>query len=248
MATIFGKGRWVYWTILLAVLVAAGVVVVRRKSPEEVARKRLVWGDTALANGDYEQAIAFYKVAVEKDPTLYSARFNLALAYEYVDEEKAAAAWEEYLEVAGGEPSQAEWLEEARAHLGRLEASPYAARAAELFEKEDYDAARAEYEAALEYDPESLELLRGAAAVEAAAGDHEAAAAYYERALDLAPYSMNIRYELARTYEELDKNKAVKFYEEMLEMSKTNPGATMEKLKDAQRRHAALRREGYRAD
>jgi tetratricopeptide (TPR) repeat protein len=93
-----------------------------------------------------------------------------------------------------------------------------------------------------------LELLRGAAAVEAAAGDHDAAAAYYERALDLAPYSMNIRYELGRTYEELDKNKAVKFYEEMLEMSKTNPGATMEKLKDARRRHAALRREGYRAD
>ena len=59
---------------------------------------------------------------------------------------------------------------------------------------------------------------------------------------------MNIRYELARACEELDKNKAVRLYEEMLEMSKKNPGATLEKLKDAQRRHAALRREGYRAE
>lgn len=248
MATIFGKGRWVYWTILLAVLVAAGVVIVRRKSPEEVARTRLLWGDAALANGDYEQAIAFYKVAVEKDPTLYGAHFNLALAYEYVDEEKARAAWEGYIAAAGGEPSQAEWLEEARAHLGRLEAAPHAARAAELSEKKDYDAAREEYDAALGADPENLDLLRGAAANETAAGDYAAAAAYYERALEIAPYSMNIRYELARACEEFDKNKAVTLYEEMLAMSKKNPGATLEKLKDAQRRHAALRREGYRAE
>jgi tetratricopeptide (TPR) repeat protein len=248
VATFFGKGRWVYWTILLAVMVAAGVVLVRRKSPEEVARTRLVWGDAALAAGDYEQAIAFYKVAVDKDPTLWSAYFNLALAYEYVDQEKAVAAWEKYVEVAAGEPSQEEWREEAGAHLGRLRAAPHAARAVELSDKEEYDAARAEYEAGLKFDPESLDLLRGAAANEAAAGDYGAAAAYYERALGLAPYSMNIRYELARAYEELDKNKAVKLYEEMLAMSKTNTGATIEKLKDAQRRHAALRREGYRAE
>ena len=248
MATFFGKGRWAYWTILLAVLVAAGVVLVRRKSPEEIARKRLVWGDAALAAGDYEQAIAFYKVAVDKDPTLWSAHFNLALAYEYVDEEKALAAWEKYVEAAAGEPSQGEWLEEARAHLGRLRAAPHAARAAEFCENKKYDEAREAYKAALESDPGSLDLLRGAAANEAAAGDYGAAAAYYERALEVAPYSMNIRYELALTCEKLDKNKAVRLYEEMLEMSKNNPGTTLEKLKDAQRRHAALRREGYRGE
>ncbi len=104
----FGKGRWMYWSILLAALFAAGIILGQRKSPEEVARKRLVWGDAALASGKYDQAIAFYKTAVGKDPTLWSAYFNLALAYEYEDEEKALAAWEKYLEAAEGEPSQEE--------------------------------------------------------------------------------------------------------------------------------------------
>jgi tetratricopeptide (TPR) repeat protein len=241
----FGKGRWIYWTILLAVLVAAGVVVVRRKSPQEVAETRLLWGDAALASADYEQAVAFYKTAIEKNPTLWSAYFNLALAYEYVDEEKALAAWEKYLEVAAAEPSQEEWLAQARDRRGRLRAGPHYARAVELAEAADYGGAREEYEKALTWSPESLDILRGAAANEAAAGDYAAAARYYERALALAPYSMNIKYELALVCEKLDKNKAAALYRELLEMSETNTGITMEKLKDAQRRHAALVREGY---
>jgi tetratricopeptide (TPR) repeat protein len=242
----FGKGRWMYWSILLAVLVAAGIIVARRKSPEEVARTRLVWGDAALASGKYDQAIAFYKTAIDKDPTLWSAYFNLALAYEYEDEEKALAAWEKYLEVAEEEPSQAEWLVQARDHRGRLLAAPHFARALELTEADDYERARGEYEAALEARPDDLDVLKGAAANEAAAGDYAAAARYYERALEVAPYSMNIRYDLALVCENFDKGKAATLYRELLEMSKTNAGITMEKLKDAQRRHAALAREGYR--
>lgn len=241
----FGKGRWIYWTILLAVLVAAGVIIVRRKSPHEVAETRLLWGDAALASSDYEQAIAFYKTAIEKDPTLWSAYFNLALAYEYVDEEKALAAWEKYLAVAEGEPSQREWLVQARDHRDRLRAAPHFARALALTEAADYGDARKEYEKALTFNPDDLDVLRGAAANEAAAGDHAAAARYYEKALALAPYSMNLRYDLARTYENFDKGKAAALYRELLEMSKTNPGITMEKLEDAQKRYAALAREGY---
>lgn len=242
----FGKGRWMYWSILLAVLVAAGIIVARRKPPEEVARKRLVWGDAALASGEYDQAIAFYKTAIDKDPTLCSAYFNLALAYEYVDDEKALAAWEKYLEVAAAEPSQQEWVAQARDHRGRLRAAPYFVRALELTEGADYDGARREYEAALKWRPADLDILKRAAANEVAAGDNAAAVRYYERALEAAPYSMNIRYDLALVYENVDKGKAATLYRELLEMSATNAGITMEKLKDAQRRHAALAREGYR--
>lgn len=242
----FGKGRWMYWTILLAVIVAAGVVIVRRKSPQEVAETRLLWGDAALASADYDQAIAFYKTAIDKNPTLWSAYFNLALAYEYVDEEKALAAWEKYLQVAEGEPSQAEWLGQAREHRGRLRAGPHFARALELTEAGDYAGAREEYEKALTWSPENLAVLKRAAANEVAAGDYAAAARYYEKALALAPYSMNIRYDLGRVYENLDKGKAAIMYRELIEMSRTNPGITTEKLKDAQKRRAALAREGYR--
>jgi tetratricopeptide (TPR) repeat protein len=242
----FGKGRWMYWTILLAVLVAVGVIIARRKSPEEVARTRLVWGDAALAAGDYDQAIAFYRTAVDKDPTLWSAYFNLALAYEYVDDDEALAAWDKYIELAEGEPSQRDWLVRARDHRAGLLAAPRFARALELTESGDYDGARREYEAALALRPDDLDVLKGAAVNEAAAGDYAAAARYYERALEIAPYSMNIRYDLARVYENFDKRKAATLYRELLEMSETNAGITMEKLKDAQRRHAALAREGYR--
>jgi tetratricopeptide (TPR) repeat protein len=241
----FGKGRWMYWTILVAVLVAIGVVVAKRKSPEEIGRQRLTWGDAALRAKDYEQAIAFYKTAINNDPTLWSAYFNLALAYEYVDDEKALAAWEKYLEVAKDEPSQEEWLAQARDYRGRLRAGPHFTRAVELNEAGEYGRAREEYKAALEWSPENLDILRRAAANEAAAGDYAAAARYYEKALALAPYSMNIRYDLGRAYENFDKAKAAPLYGEILEMYKTNPGITMEKLKDAQRRYVSLKRKGY---
>jgi tetratricopeptide (TPR) repeat protein len=119
-------------------------------------------------------------------------------------------------------------------------------RALELTQGGDYDDARREYDAALALRAEDLDVLKGAAANEAAAGDYAAAARYYERALEVAPYSMNIRYDLARVYENFDKGRAAAIYRELLEMSETNAGITMEKLKDAQRRHAALAREGYR--
>ncbi|NIT36233.1 MAG: tetratricopeptide repeat protein [candidate division Zixibacteria bacterium] len=242
----FGKGRWMYWTILLAVLVAVVVVVAKRKSPEEIARQRLTWGDEAFKGKDYEQAIAFYKTAINNDPTLWSAYFNLALAYEYVDDGKALAAWEKYLEVAKDEPSQKEWLAQARDHRGRLRAGPHFTRAVDLNEGGDYERAREEYKAALEWSPENLDILRRAAANEAAAGDYAAAAQYYEKALALAPYSINIKYDLGRAYENFDKGKAAALYGEILETYKTNPGITTEKLKDAQRRYVSLRREGYR--
>jgi tetratricopeptide (TPR) repeat protein len=241
----FGKGRWIYWTILLAVLVAVVVVVAKRKSPEEIARQRLTWGDVAFNAKDYDQAVAFYKTAINNDPTLWSAYFNLALAYEYVDDEKALAAWEKYLEVAKDEPSQQEWLARARDYRGRLRAAPHFTLAVELNEAGEHGRAREEYKAALEWSPENLDILRRAAANEAAAGDYAAAARYYEKALALAPYSMNIRYDLGRAYENFDRAKAAPLYREILEMYKTNPGITMEKLKDAQRRYASLKREGY---
>ncbi len=231
--------------MMLAALATIVVVLARRKSPAEVGRQRLLWADAALAAGKYEQAITFYKRALAKDPTLWSAYFNLALAYEYTDDEKALAAWEEYLKRARGVPSQAEWLDAAREHRGRLKGKPHYTRAAELAAAAKYKEARKEYDAALAYSPASLDTLKGAAANEAAGGNYEEAVVFYKRALAVAPYSMNIRYDLALVYENYDKAKAAATWAELLEMATTHTGIKMEKLEEARRRLTALRREGY---
>jgi tetratricopeptide (TPR) repeat protein len=245
METLFGRGRWIYWLSMLAIITAVAIVIARRKSPEDTARQRLAWGDAAMEARHYDQAIAFYKKAIAKDPNLVAAYYNLALAYENVDAAKAAAAWDEYIARAEGDAAQTDWLATAREHRARLRASPHLEKAAALYESEDYGAARAEYAAALAFSPDDLNAREGAAANEAAAGDWRAAAAHYERAVAVAPYSLLYRYDLAGAYEHFDREKAAASYAELLEMSETHVGLKKEKLAEAQRRLAALRAEGY---
>ncbi len=245
METLFGRGRWIYWLSMLAIITAVAIVIARRKSPEDIARQRLAWGDAAMEARHYDQAIAFYKKAVAKDPTLLPAYYNLALAYENVDAAKAAAAWDDYIKRAEGDPAQTEWLATAREHRARLRASPHLEKAAASYEAKDYEAARREYKAALKLSPDDLNALEGAAANEAAAGEWRAAAAYNEHAVAVAPYSLLFRYDLAAAYEHFDKAKAAAAYAELLAMSETHVGLKKEKLAEASDRLGALRAEGY---
>jgi tetratricopeptide (TPR) repeat protein len=247
--SLFGKSRWIYWLGMLVLVTGIAIVLARRKSPEEIARQRLVWGDQALENHNYEQAIAFYRTALEKDPTLVSAAFNLALAYEGVDRAKAVAAWDDYIRRAGRDPAQADWLATAREHRGMLLAEPHLERGAAAAARGDHARARAEYEAALKFHAGSLKAMEGAAANETAGGDYPAAARYYERALEVAPYSLRLRYDLAGCYERYDKAKAAATLADLDARSQamlmTEAGLTPEKQLDVRRRLAALRAEGY---
>jgi len=245
METLFGKGRWVYWAGMSALVAGVVVVINLRGSPEEIGHRKMTWGDAAFAAGKYDKAVIFYDRALEKDPTLLPARFNRALAYENLDERKAVAAWDDYLRRAKGDPAQAEWVATAGEHRARLTAMPYLRKAAALAAGGDRKGAAAAYARALTYYPANLEGLTDAAANEAAAGNYEAAAGYYERALGVAPYSMNTKYKLAQVYEHFDKGKAATQWKEILDMAKTRPDLTTEKVKEAQRRSAALRAEGY---
>lgn len=245
MEKLFGKNRWLYWLGMLVLVAGVGIVLARRKSPEEIARIKLARGDAAFNAGHYDQAIAFYKGAISKNPGLLSAYYNLALSLEYEDETRAVKAWDDYLARAEGVPAEALFVAQAKEHRARLAAAPYVRRAAALRGQGDHLGARAAYEEALRLYPSELQTYTDAAANEAEVGDHVAAARYYERALELAPYSMNIRYQLGLEYEYVDKRAAARVYAEVLEMSKTNVGISAEKLKDIQRRLKELRGAGY---
>lgn len=247
METLFGKNRWIYWLGMAVLIVAVVFVLKLRKSPAEFARQRLIWGDEALAAGKYEQAVVFYEAAIRKDPTLISAYFNRALAYEYVDEKKAVAAWDDYIRQAEKMPSQAEWLATAREHRAHLLAGPFVERALALAAAGDHARAREAFNRALAYDPGNLAALRAAAENEMAAGDAKAAAALYERALTIAPYSTKTKYRLALAYERFDKKKAAATWDEVLEMARTRADLTTDEIKEAARRRARLRAEGYGA-
>jgi tetratricopeptide (TPR) repeat protein len=243
--SILGKGRWVYFVGMLVLITAIAIILARRKSPEDIAQQRLVWGDQALETRHYEQAIAFYKKAIKNNPILLPAYFNLALAYENVDPVKAVAAWDDYLRRSERDPTQAEWVATAREHRGRLQARRRIEAAAALIARGDRAGARAQYRTALLETPANLEVLEAAAVNEEASGAHAAAASYYENAVEVAPYSLRLRYDLAGVYDRYDKAKAGAAYKDLMERSKTQVGLSKEKLEAAARRLAALQAEGY---
>lgn len=243
--SILGRGRWVYFVGMLVLVTAIAIIIARRKSPEDIAQQRLVWGDQALETHHYEQAIAFYKKALKNNPRLLPAYFNLALAYENVDAAKAIAAWDDYIRHAERDPTQAEWVATAKDHRGRLRARQRLEAAAALIARGDRAGAGAQYKAALAETPANLEVLEAAALNENAAGDYPAAAAYFEKALEVAPYSMRLRYDLAAVYDHYDKAKAGAAYKDLIERSKTQVGLSKAKLEEAARRLAALQAEGY---
>ncbi len=67
-----------------------------------------------LERGQAREAIDFFRGALKSDPRFADAYFNLAMAYEQVDEpSKARPCWRKYLEI---EPTGT-WAEIARKHL-----------------------------------------------------------------------------------------------------------------------------------
>ncbi len=70
--------------------------------------------------GLYQDAIGEYRKVVEHDPRHTGALYNLALVYEKVDVREAVALWERYIQLAGGQPSEKDWVDVAKLHLRKL--------------------------------------------------------------------------------------------------------------------------------
>ncbi len=227
-----------------AAIIIAITIFVKRESDTEKARRKFLWGDTAMASGHYEEAIDFYEMAIELDPDLIQARYNLALAYESVDRERAAELWDEYIELAADDLSQSKWVEQAEDHVRRLRAEPFIEAGYEALENGDMDAAVASFEDAVAVDGTLIDVHYRIGKIHYERGEYEAAAGSYERALELAPYSLKYRYELALAYEEYDRKRATAAWEDFVERSEGSVAIEREKIIEGRKHLVRLRGEG----
>lgn len=78
-------------------------------------------GELYEEKGLYEEAVARYSYVLSQEPTHPGATYGLALAYEKVDVKKAIAQWERYIELATNLPSEKDWVDIAKKHLGKLQ-------------------------------------------------------------------------------------------------------------------------------
>jgi tetratricopeptide (TPR) repeat protein len=70
--------------------------------------------------GLYQDAIIEYRKVVEQDTRHTGALYNLALVYEKVDAREAITLWERYIQLAGSQPTEKDWVDVARLHLRKL--------------------------------------------------------------------------------------------------------------------------------
>lgn len=78
-------------------------------------------GELYEEKGLYEEAVSRYRHVLSLEPTHPGATYGLALAYEKVDVKKAIEQWERYIEIASSLPSEKDWVDIARKHLGKLQ-------------------------------------------------------------------------------------------------------------------------------
>jgi tetratricopeptide (TPR) repeat protein/TolB-like protein len=70
--------------------------------------------------GLYPEAIGEYRKVVELDPKNTGALYNLALVYERTDPREAITLWERYIQLAGSQPTEKDWVDVAKLHLRKL--------------------------------------------------------------------------------------------------------------------------------
>jgi Tfp pilus assembly protein PilF len=187
-------------------------------------------GSKALDEGRYNDAAQIFRRAIESDASDYSAHFNLALAYSFLNQDDNGI--QEYRKVLELKPG----LYEAQLNLGILllrhkrpaDAKPLLDAAAAqkpgefrprfyLAEAELANNAPAEalesYRAAAEMDPKSAAAQLGIAHCLAAQNKPDDAAPYFQKAAQLDPRYQSSLAELAALYEKSGrKSEAIALY------------------------------------
>lgn len=175
-------------------------------------------GVKALDEGKYEAAAQAFRKAIEGDPKDYTAHFNLALAYGFLNRDaEGIAAYRKTLELkprlfeaelnAGilllrsKQPAEALALFEDAVAQKPEEFRPQYYLARSHMETAAYEKAEAGFRRALEIDPKFAEAELGLAHALAAQNRLADAAPHFRRAAELDPQYRDFLLELAQLYE-----------------------------------------------
>ena len=177
------------------------------------------------STGDYDQAIAEYRQALEEEPADYRARFNLAVALEASAAEHAAAG-----DAEAGErlraAAEAEYRALAEGERGELRASINLA--ALEFERGERAAARARLQALLAAHPEVTLVRTALAAQRLAEKDAQGAVELLTAAVRRDPGSLTAQRLLGdalRVLGEVDRARAA--YRQALRRDAADPGTLL---------------------
>jgi tetratricopeptide (TPR) repeat protein len=203
--------------------------------------------------GRTEEALESYRQALEANPKLFPARFNLGVLL--LKENKPAEAADELVRAAELEPEnyrthffaalaleQSGRKEEALAHYRRAaeidpkQTEPRRAVLALLLEKSDFTAAEPVLEDLLALEPQAPDLLRLRADLHLRQQRNEQALAAYEEFLKVKPEDAAAHLAMARIYRDQGKTEEALKHFEAAERASDAPA----EAKSARREHAAL--------
>ncbi|MFN2290172.1 MAG: tetratricopeptide repeat protein [Anaerolineae bacterium] len=177
-------------------------------TPTPSAGEHLDKGNDYLDQGQFDQAIAEFQAAIQLDPDLTNAHYNLGLAYQKQDKlDEAAAAYQEAIQL---DPD----LAEAHNNLGLIYDT-----------QGKSDQAIAEYQEAIGIDPGDDKAHYNLALLYYHQGELDPAIAEYEETIRLNPDNADAHYNLGRAYYEQGKlDEAIVAWKESI---RTEPGDSM---------------------
>ena len=185
------------------------------KMAPETAAALAGQGYVALARRDAERAVSRFDEALTLAPSLAAALLGKGQALLELERHADALASFEAAQQADPQLALAPRIETLRFRV--VEDS--VARARDLATRQQWDAARAAYEAAIRVSPDSAVLYRELAGVERRAGFSPEADAHLGRALELDPQDRATQIQLAETREEAgDFDGAIASYEAALKL------------------------------
>jgi Tfp pilus assembly protein PilF len=244
-----------FWVVLLVLLVI-GFGCAQTNSQmkkKQTADAYYKLGIFYLENGNYRQAIAEFRRALDMDPDDSNYHFSMGTAYSLEGRDEAAIEelktalrldpkYSEAHNIYAKKKRWAEAIAEFKAALANPDYgrpySPHLNLAQCYLEQGDLETSIEEYREALNSKPDSEIAHSGLARLYFRKGEMDLAVEEYEKALKINDRQINLYYELAVVYlRKGDREKGVKNLEKVIELDPKSPLA-----EDARKQLEAMRK------